>query len=836
MELLLRSPPIGGSLEALPEPFVRLADSGGVASTVVGRMAGAGDQSRLVGVLLRSDSEAGGQSAVAGDRWFQGLTLELQSLAQGASPVPGVQPVGEGPEPALSHLPPLWYCKRRNLVFVPPCPACGEPLTECLDDAALVAGGLVARDTSPHRHVSCPRCAGQANAPRFYSLTGEPAGHPHVGDRWALVDGFGQRVETSRDAGNPHFPCQGCTFSLACYPSDDGAEPGEARTLLVPLSFCGGGAWTVELLPLGYDAASDLLGGRPPAELPSPWDLPVPEGTPPGAAGAFLFPAEREQRLPLEALLLKLTVFEQACAGVEAIHRSLGRPHLNVNPGTARVALGGGGGAAPALWRSQAQPVGLEGASPVADAGEAAERGFLPPIRFDLAYSHPGVAVCPGRSVWQPARFSVLAVVDDPAGGCVVDGVLETERLRPGEAGPADTFQLGFGPGLGFRAELQLACDCRGSSGGGVALRSAPVQLAAADRERLSSLKALPQVEVRFTMLRRYGAECDLFSLGMLLFRSLLVNRSQTVDEVSQRCRFFAGELERRAGASGIGGDGKPVPEDLERCLLDPLFDAGNLLWEPLSPGNNPVPAELWREVLELGFRLLTGISGFSFLAAGAAAESVDGVVVGRLRADLCQLREKTRQALFAWQPVPTQDIRAVLTGLIDDPEWLDRVLSPGSGGEARPAPTPVAATPDAAGVTEPVVQPVPPPPPAPEPGLDETVILRPGQVAAALSSAQEQASSAVSSAAQGREPAEPSFDETMILKRPPGGDVPNPTPALPVAGAGFEETMILRPGAPGVPRGPQPEAATPPVEEGQGGEDFEKTMILRRGKPSGGG
>ncbi|HSH70443.1 MAG TPA: hypothetical protein VK997_11030, partial [Deferrisomatales bacterium] len=424
--------------------------------------------------------------------------------------------------------------------------------------------------------------------------------------------------------------------------------------------------------------------------------------------------------------------------------------------------------------------------------------------------------------------------VDDPAGGCVVDGVLETERLRPGEAGPADTFQLGFGQGLGFRAELQLPCACRGSSGGGVALRSAPVQLAAAERERLASLKALPQVEVRFTMLRRYGAECDLFSLGMLLFRSLLVNRSQTMDEVSQRCRFVAAELERGAGATGVGGDGKPIAENLERGLLDPLFDAGNLLWEPLPPGNTPVPSELWGEVLELGFRLLTGIPGFSFLAAGAAAEAVDGMVIGRLRDDLCPLLEKARQSLFTWAPAPAADIRAVLTGLIDDPQWLDRVLSLGSGDDARAAAPPVVTVHDGPAVTGPVVQPVAPAPAAPESGLDETVILRPGQAAAALSSAREQASAGVYAGAQGGEPAEPAFDETMILQRPSAGNVPVPPPAAPVAGAGFEETMILRPGAPGVPRVPQPGAATLPAEDGQGGEDFEKTMILRRGKPPG--
>ncbi|MDF1554618.1 MAG: hypothetical protein P1P84_16215, partial [Deferrisomatales bacterium] len=59
LELLLQSPPVGGSLETLPEPFVRLADSGGVASTVVGRVASAGDTGQWVGVLLRSDGDAG---------------------------------------------------------------------------------------------------------------------------------------------------------------------------------------------------------------------------------------------------------------------------------------------------------------------------------------------------------------------------------------------------------------------------------------------------------------------------------------------------------------------------------------------------------------------------------------------------------------------------------------------------------------------------------------------------------------------------------------------------------------------------------------------------------
>jgi len=804
LELVLRPAPAGGAVESLPDPFVRLSDPGGVAAVVVARAVRAGAAGRLVGVLVRSDSAWAERSAAAADGWFQELAREWQAL------------ILEPGRNLLSALPPLWYCKRRQLLFVPPCPACGEPLAECRDDTLLQAVGLGSRSSTPHRWVYCPSCVGRDGGSRFYSPTGEPAGHPQVDDRWTLVADFARQVEAG--GGNPHFPCPGCSFSHTCFPPEAGGGAGEARTLLTPLSFYGGEACTIPLLPLPFDAAGEVLGGRAPAEVRQPWDETSPTGQ--RSRPVFWFAEEREQRLPLEILLLKLTVFEQLCAELETFHRTLGRPHLNLNPGTVRVALGSGAGAAPAGWCSQVGVVGLEGARPAADATGEEACAWQPPLRADLAYSHPGVAAWRGEGGWQPARFAVRMVVDDGE-GCVVEGVLETERLRPGETGPADTVQVELGQTLGFRSELRFACAVRGGDGGGVALRSAPVHLEPTDRDRLKSLRALPQVEVRFTVARRYGVECDLFSLGMLWFRALIVNRSQGMDEVSHRVRLLAGELERRVGA-GEAAATELLAGELGRCLADPLLEARQVAWDPLPLGGEPIPNPLWRQVVELGFRLLTAIPGFSFLPAGGARATVDGAAVGRARAALGEVLGQVRQALRDWQPEPVTEVRAVLAEVIDDPQWLDRVLG-GQVGPMSEVQPPTAAA-------------------AAERGLEETVVLQRDQLEAALETARVAASVSVTP----EEPAaRPRLETTVILRPGQRGTDPGAQPAAPPRPAvppepessvsGLDTTVILRrPGRANPDPAPAPTEA--PTAPEPAGEALEKTIILRRNRPEGGG
>lgn len=803
LSVSLRESPPGAVFEALPDPFARIGGREGLGSIVLGRvtvegLGNAGD--RPIALFLERDACAAAEPVEnpARDQAFERHYRELLRLGE-KDGAPVLHPLAlgavRGEPPALPSSPPLIFCKRRRLFFVPPCPRCGRPLADCRDDALLVAAGLATYSGSGRRYVYCTACgAGQAaGGPGFFGC-GEGTNGGVAGSRWDLVRAWGRLVGEAAGA-DPSFPCPGCAHAGGCYPA--GSSEGEALRLLVPFSFHGFRVFALEYLPLTYGEFCDLLGGQSWEALRSglaerrAFDrlaaLPkAPAGAAgSGAAGRRLFLAgEASGRRALERLLLKLSAFRELCRGVHAVHRVLGRPHLGLGPDGAWVGLGAGGPYAPAYWSFELRLGGMDaarcaGGAEVEDPLVGAEPdrfSCLPPSDPDPEYAHPSIARRASGGPF-PGRLTVLSV--EPSGGSdarVVRALLAGATRGLEDWGPADRLRVGFGRAQGFGGDFSLAFFQEARVREGVRLASEPFLSSAEDLAQWELLRTLPQVEAACSVERGFGPECDLYSLGVLLFRALLASpvASRDGEGVLERCRDAAARLAQSVGGpSSPGGDAQTAATWIEAFreeLQDPRFDP-----------EDGVPRDLWEDALALGFRLAVpppGVSLASFL------EELDG------------LRARAEEALLQGQePAAGEgELREILGELIADPSWLDAALGGGA-----PPPTPL---PDPPAVPE--VSPFPgaevPPavsePPAPErPDLDATVILRkPGASAQA-----------------------------------PSPSAAPRTPEPPPAGAqeDLEATVILRGGGAPPPRGQTPTPGDASGEE-EPGEDLEKTIILR--------
>lgn len=129
----------------------------------------------------------------------------------------------------LARMGSLFFCKRTELFFSPPCPACGLPLDQCEDDELLTLAGLKSYTQSLDRYLYCAACTNQSVF-RFYASRANNIEQAGVESRLDLIKRFGSLVPSS--GGTLAFPCGACQFRDECY----GVEQ-KALSSIVPFSF-----------------------------------------------------------------------------------------------------------------------------------------------------------------------------------------------------------------------------------------------------------------------------------------------------------------------------------------------------------------------------------------------------------------------------------------------------------------------------------------------------------------------------------------------------------------------------------------------------------------------
>lgn len=144
---------------------------------------------------------------------------------------------------------------------------------------------------------------------------------------------------------------------------------------------------------------------------------------------------------------------------------------------------------------------------------------------------------------------------------------------------------------------------------------------------------------------------------------------------------------------------------DVDR-LMKLISDAPVLGAHQLNPSTDDgamsaIPADLWRDVLLMGFKLAARIPKFSYTTV---LEVADEAVRARCLADCVALQARAQQALFVDPPLMERNVREVLLELIDDAQWLDALSAPQAAApktKTVPPPAMSAPRPTAAPVAE---------------------------------------------------------------------------------------------------------------------------------------
>jgi hypothetical protein len=305
----------------------------------------------------------------------------------------------------------------------------------------------------------------------------------------------------------------------------------------------------------------------------------------------------------VEALHLKLMALAGAAAAVRATIGASQMPMLNVTAGSFRVGLGSGTGVLPLWWTARTQ---------LCEPGEGVEL----PIEGTSAKYYL-TARGGGMSIYAPAAMSRSASgkgwlrlrnVVSEGGGVILEGTLSTqERLSPGTN---DLLWLRFGVGP-TRVDLYAMVDSQGAMAAGeIRIRTIAHKLPDDVVARLKSALGVPIPEVSFEMVPLLSSPCDLYAVGVLGVRTLLVGGKRPLPVALDEMLSLAFQAGKDAE------NGEPLSVRVEKVFASDKRWAASLGPQALIAGAGSaeeamlaVPPRLWFGTLAMLIRTFSGLS-----------------------------------------------------------------------------------------------------------------------------------------------------------------------------------------------------------------------------------
>jgi hypothetical protein len=511
-----------------------------------------------------------------------------------------------------SHPEPVFIDVERGESWSPVDAASGLRFQLCTDDALLRAAGLPAYSESLHRYWHV-RQQGESVAVTWVAATPGAPDHPQVRTRDSILP-LGRN--------------------------------------LVPLNPEGGLMQVHRLAPIGLEDYINLLSGAPwrglaagagPVMPPgvysnlSDWDRLLQDD-----GNLFLHGRTRSGMLA-ETFYLRLQLIYQM---VQAVGEAVARrklPMLNLSTESFRVEMGPTAPGLPLLWSARASLV-VPGSSVALPIQATDLRHFMP-------VGVPATTIFRPEFLGLPARGRCLVrlrrVSADTAGQISVEGTIVTsERLK---LTPQDLLWLKMAmPGLAL--DLFARCDAaEGLASGECRFRTEPQRFEPEAARLLRASEGNSFEGTEYETVPMLSTPCDLYALGVLAVRTLLVNPQNSLGVALDETLSLA----RQMGLETVEGGAADRVRSLVAADSRWLASMGphRLSHEPTTPEAvfAAVPEELWWRAMGVVARMFPGQGPDSYCrdfsdASPFAVEKVFGAPL----ADLASLLRCARGLLFS--------------------------------------------------------------------------------------------------------------------------------------------------------------------------------------------
>lgn len=596
---------------------------------------------------------------------------------------------------SLPVLPPLVYCRHRQRFFHPPCPACGQELRDCEDNSLLTRRELSRHSQSNIRYLYCQSCHRQsADAPFYRFQAGERERRAGVRDFKNLCDDWrslaGADGKTGGKEPRSPFPCRGCPSYQECYggvpkgPAKAEGGPGAlAAQRLVPFSLFDYRALPLEVLRLHYDEFADCLGGIDWQSFLSEHRgnrEGIPERifltdfrTQLSRADRFLF-ADSGGLEAVEVFRLKLVLFTQLCRRVRDFHAQFRGPHLDLKPENAMVEIPPLSKELPFLWNFRVKLIDLAATIDFHYGDEGSPHALpAPPINYSEIYTSPIIRHGQfGHQRQCDIQFCELAELGD--GRYRITARLHSPDLIAEEYTDKDVFRISInqveaGEPLFIWASKVSAADL---PPGAMEVVGEPMGLKPGTLASLQYLGTQLLHNVSFETYHSFGVPCDVYSLGVILLRTLLSGKRQNLAVVSTKLlQPILHELQ------SLRDSGAAEPAQLSRKVRH--FLAQNactrremVYWDGDPARPNEIPLDLWYDTLATAVRMCTNFPGFSYSSGrGDFDREEPQRTMDLILAELEKLGARAHSALFSREEL-NREVREALANVrarIDDRE-----------------------------------------------------------------------------------------------------------------------------------------------------------------------
>jgi hypothetical protein len=439
----------------------------------------------------------------------------------------------------------------------------------------------------------------------------------------AKPDGLTRLAEVA--AGFPCLRHEGCLKDLA--------GP-HAATHLEPWLLDETWALVMELNALHYDEFCDLLGGIEEKAFNERYQGPAAAV---GQRMRLAQPAVRRQlgrRLlfdqdasgldALEMFRLKWTLFGQAVAAVQEYHRRCGAPHLRLAPRHVMVQVGEVGSGLPAHWHFETRLVSLGSPTLDLEGFEDPPELHVPPVGTDPLYEAELVRNS-SFGIMQRGDFLLSAVEEAGGGRAKIKGQVHHDGIGLRWLSLKDHVMVSLGHHLVADAAIDFLAvrdAAKDYSPRVIHLESLPLKLSAEKRPALEKLRGIRVPNATFRLLPALHAPCDMYSLGMLLYRALVVNDAQGIGEVALALEELRQDLASLAEIECEQGQDPHFWDALLRghrqSEVIEVFERRNVFFhehhrDPNRP--NAIPKNLWHEAMAIGLRLVSQFENYSFCA-----------------------------------------------------------------------------------------------------------------------------------------------------------------------------------------------------------------------------
>ena len=171
------------------------------------------------------------------------------------------------------------------------------------------------------------------------------------------------------------------------------------------------------------------------------------------------------------------------------------------------------------------------------------------------------------------------------------------------------------------------------------------------------------------------GPECDVYSLGIMLFRALLVNKRQGIETVCYAVETMSkriGEIyQSHSNLSGSAALLSDINGYLGSTLRNKLFDQNNINYIPNFNNDPFISADTWHKLLVFGFRLITHVPEFSFCYGSDKHSLPQWTVSEEIIKGLSGIEQEIKHCLFYASPIIEKDFKQLLYEAVADPVWL---------------------------------------------------------------------------------------------------------------------------------------------------------------------